>query len=522
MKKMTDISSLFRNRSRKDQLDYGLTVIVISTLCWCLWLYAKCKRRSPPLPPGPWGLPIIGNLPFLQPELHTYFQGLAKKHGPIFKLWLGAKLTIVVTSSEVAQEILKTNDIIFANHDVPAVGLVNTYGGTEIIWSPYGPKWRMLRKLCVNRILRNAMLDSSTDLRRRETRQTVRYLADQARVGSPVNLGEQIFLMMLNVVTQMLWGTTVKEEEREVVGAEFLEVIREMNDLLLVPNISDFFPVLSRFDLQGLAKRMRRPAQRMDQMFDRIINQRLGMDRDSSDGRAVDFLDVLLKVKDEEAEKTKLTMNDVKAVLMDMVLGGTDTSLHVIEFAMAELLHNPDIMKRAQQEVDKVVGKEKVVEESHISKLPYILAIMKETLRLHTVAPLLVPRRPSQTTVVGGFTIPKDSKIFINAWAIHRNPNVWENPLKFDPDRFLDMSYDFKGNDFNYLPFGSGRRICVGMAMGERVVLYNLATFLHSFDWKIPQGERVEVEEKFGIVLELKNPLVATPVLRLSDPNLYL
>jgi len=313
---MTDISSLFRNRSRKDQLDYGLTVIVISTLCWCLWLYAKCKRRSPPLPPGPWGLPIIGNLPFLQPELHTYFQGLAKKHGPIFKLWLGAKLTIVVTSSEVAQEILKTNDIIFANHDVPAVGPVNTYGGTEIIWSPYGPKWRMLRKLCVNRILRNAMLDSSTDLRRRETRQTVRYLADQARVGSPVNLGEQIFLMMLNVVTQMLWGTTVKEEEREVVGAEFLEVIREMNDLLLVPNISDFFPVLSRFDLQGLAKRMRRPAQRMDQMFDRIINQRLGMDRDSSDGRAVDFLDVLLKVKDEEAEKTKLTMNDVKAVLM--------------------------------------------------------------------------------------------------------------------------------------------------------------------------------------------------------------
>jgi len=205
-----------------------------------------------------------------------------------------------------------------------------------------------------------------------------------------------------------------------------------------------------------------------------------------------------------------------------MVLGGTDTSLHVIEFAMAELLHNPDIMKRAQQEVDKVVGKEKVVEESHISKLPYILAIMKETLRLHTVAPLLVPRRPSQTTVVGGFTIPKDSKIFINVWAIHRNPNVWENPLKFDPDRFLDKSYDFKGNDFNYLPFGSGRRICVGMAMGERIVLYNLATFLHSFDWKIPQGARVEVEEKFGIVLELKNPLVATPVLRLFDPNLYL
>ncbi|EFH39815.1 hypothetical protein ARALYDRAFT_494525, partial [Arabidopsis lyrata subsp. lyrata] len=418
------------------------------------------------------------------------FQELAKKHGPIFKLWLGAKLTIVVTSSEVAQDILRTNDIIFANHDVPAVAPANTYGGMEIDTEQRA----------------NAMLDSSTDLRRRETRKTVRYLAGQARVGSPVNLGEQIFLMMLNVVTQMLWGRTVKGKERESVVAEFLEVIREMNDLLLVPNISDFFPALSRFDLQGLVKRMRGPAQRMDQMFDRIINQRLGMDRES-DWKTEDFLDALLKIK--------LTMNDVKALLVDMVLGGTDTSLHIIEFAMPELLHNPDIMKRAQQELDKVVGKEKVVDESHISKLPYILAIMKETQRLHTIVPLLVPRRPSKTTVVGGFTIPKDSKIFINVWAIHRNPNVWENPLKFDPDRFLDKSYDFKGNDFNYLPFGSGRRICV-------VVLYNLATLLHSFDWKIPQGERVEVEEKFGIVLELKNPLVATPLLRLSDPNLYL
>ncbi|EOA14850.1 hypothetical protein CARUB_v10028165mg [Capsella rubella] len=501
--------------------DYVFTVIVVFSVFWYLWLYTNYKRRFPPLPPGPWGLPIIGNLPFLQPELHTYFQGLAKQHGPIFKLWLGAKLTIVVSSPEVAQEILRTNDTIFANRDIPAVAPGNTYGGSEILWSPYGPKWRMLRKLCVNRLLSNAMLDSSVELRRGETRRTVRYLADQARLGKPINLGEQISLMNVNIVRQMLWGTTVKGEEREIVEAEFLELVTEMNGLLLKPNISDFFPVLSRFDLQGLVKRMRRPAQRMDRIFDRIINQRLGTGS-GSDERVVDFLDVLLKVKDEKDDKTNLTMNDVKALLMDMVLGGTDTSLHVIEFAMAELLHNPEIMKRAQQELDKVVGTDKVVDESHISKLPYILAIMKETLRLHTIAPLLSPRCPSQTTVVGGFTIPKDSKIFINVWAIHRNPNIWEDPLKFDPDRFLDRSYDFIGNDFSYLPFGSGRRMCPGLAMGERVVLYNLATFLHSFDWIIPQAERVGIEETFGITLKLKNRLVATPVLRLSDPNLYL
>ncbi|RID60581.1 hypothetical protein BRARA_F03729 [Brassica rapa] len=518
---MVTISSLFKILSCADHVDYAIIVIALSSVVWYIWLYAKSKRQPHPLPPGPWGLPIIGNLPLLKPELHTYFQGLAKEHGPIFKLWLGSKLAIVVSSSEVAREILRTNDIIFANHDVPAVALINTYGGIDIAWSPYGPRWRMLRKLCVNRILSNVRLDSSVGLRRGETRRTVRFLADMARAGSQVNLGEQIFLTILNVVTQMLWGATVEEEEREIVGAEFLELVQEMNDLLMVPNISDFFPALNRFDLQGLAKRMRGLAQRLDRLFDRVINQRLGMDK-GSEGKGEDFLEVLLKIKDEEAGQTNLNMNDVKALLMNMVLGGTDSSLHVIEFAMAELINKPDIMKRAQQELDEVVGKDKIVEESHIPKLPYILAIMKETLRLHMVAPLLIPHRPSQTTVVGGFTIPKDSKVFINVWAIHRNPNVWENPLEFDPNRFLDKSYDFNGNDFNYIPFGAGRRICVGMAMGERIVLYNIATLLHSFDWKLPRGERMEVEEKFGIALKLKNPLLTTPVLRLSDPNLYL
>ena len=312
---MVTISSLFKILSCADHVDYAIIVIALSSVVWYIWLYAKSKRQPHPLPPGPWGLPIIGNLPFLKPELHTYFQGLAKEHGPIFKLWLGSKLAIVVSSSEVAREILRTNDVIFANHDVPAVALINTYGGIDIAWSPYGPRWRMLRKLCVNKILSNVRLDSSVGLRRRETRRTVKYLADQARAGSQLNLGEQIFVMILNVVTQMLWGATVEEEEREIVGAEFIELVQEMNDLLMVPNISDFFPALNRFDLQGLAKRMRGLAQRLDRLFDRVINQRLGVDK-GSEGKGEDFLEVLLKIKDEEDGQTNLNMNDVKALLM--------------------------------------------------------------------------------------------------------------------------------------------------------------------------------------------------------------
>ncbi|XP_010543251.1 PREDICTED: cytochrome P450 93A2-like [Tarenaya hassleriana] len=498
--------------------DVVFILIAVFSVLWYIRLFTKAKR--PPLPPGPPGLPIVGNLPFLQPELQKYFDALAGKYGPIFKLRLGAKLAVVISSPEMAREVLKTHDVTFANHDVPIAARVNTYGGVDILWSPYGPEWRMLRKVCVSRMLSSTTLDSFYILRRAEIRRTVRFLADRGQSGSTVNLGEQIFVTILNVITQMLWGATVADEESERVGAEFRELVYEMNEIIGIPDISDFFPVLSRFDLQGLVKRMRGPAKRFDQMFDRIINQRLRVD-DKNPGDGKDFLQFLLKVKDED-KSTPLSMDHVKAVLTDMVLGGTDTSSNTIEFAMAELVNRPEIMKRAQQELDEVVGKDNIVEESHITKLPYLFAVMKETLRVHPILPLLVPHRSSESAIIAGYTIPKDTKVFINVWSIHRDPGQWENPLEFNPDRFLGRTGDFSGNNFSYLPFGSGRRICAGIAMAERVVLYNLATFLHSFDWNIPKGRTFEIEEKFGQLIKLKNPILVVPVPRLSNPNLYL
>ncbi|KAI5328595.1 hypothetical protein L3X38_027992 [Prunus dulcis] len=204
-----------------------------------------------------------------------------------------------------------------------------------------------------------------------------------------------------------------------------------------------------------------------------------------------------------------------------MMLGGTDTSSSTAEFAFAETVNNPAVMGKAKQELDDVVGKGNIVQEAHISKLPYLQAVMKETLRLHPVAPLLVPHCPSETCTVGGYTIPKGSRVLVNAWAIHRDPSNWEDPLDFDPDRFLHIKGDYSGSDFNYLPFGSGRRICAGTAMVERMVVYTLATLLHSFDWKLPLGEKLDLSEKFGIVMKKKIPLVLIPTPRLLDPALY-
>ena len=190
---------------------------------------------------------------------------------------------------------------------------------------------------------------------------------------------------------------------------------------------------------------------------------------------------------------------------------------------MAELMIHQKVMKKAQEELIEVVGANNIVEEYHIYKLPYLQAIVKESLRLHPSAPLLLPRCPAQACTVGGYTIPKGAKVFLNAWAMHRDPQLWDNPNEFQPERFLGDAnkLDYSGNNFHYIPFGSGRRICAGLRLGERMLMYVLATFLHMFDWKVPDGEKPDTEEKFGIVLEKSTPLIVIPTPRLNNLELY-
>lgn len=205
-----------------------------------------------------------------------------------------------------------------------------------------------------------------------------------------------------------------------------------------------------------------------------------------------------------------------------MIVNGTETSSNTVEFILAEMLNKPHVLRKAQEELDSVVGKDKIVEESHTGKLHYLQAVVKESLRLHPPAPLLVPHCPSEDSTISGFSIPKGSRVYINIWAIHRDPALWENPNEFDPERFVCRpEMDYKGTDFSYLPFGSGKRMCAGMAMAERMVTYSLATLLHSFNWELPPGEKLDLSEKFGIVMKKKVPLMAIPTPRLSDPALY-
>lgn len=203
-----------------------------------------------------------------------------------------------------------------------------------------------------------------------------------------------------------------------------------------------------------------------------------------------------------------------------MFTAGTDTASSIIEWALAEILKNPSILKRAHEEMDQVIGRNRRLEEADIPELPYFQAICKETMRKHPSTPLNLPRVSAEACEVNGYYIPKNARLSVHIWAIGRDPDVWENPLDFTPERYLsgkNAKIDPRGNDFELILFGSGRRMCAGTRMAIVLVEYILGTLVHSFDWKLPEGVvELNMDETFGLALQKAVPLSAIVSPRLS------
>ncbi|KAE8720516.1 Nucleotide-sensitive chloride conductance regulator (ICln) family protein [Hibiscus syriacus] len=362
-------------------------------------------------------------------------------------------------------------------------------------------------------------LDSCYELRRREIRQMVKDI--HRKIGSPVNLGEQIALTTVKVMISTLWGGT-SEGNTDLI--ELKKRLDEFVRLFLAPNISDIFPVIAPFDLQGIVSKSKKHLSWFYGIFESVIMNRLKLqdNRKKNDDKINrDFLQQMLELNQRGDGNSSLSNNEIKALLLDMMVGGTDTIPTTVEWAMTELLRHPDIMMKLVEELDTVVGKQNKLEETHLPRLLYLDAVVRETLRLHPVIPLLLPHTPSQTSIVAGYTIPKHSRVFINAWAMQRDPRFWDDPLRFQPERFFRGDIDHRGNNFQYLPFGSGRRICVGLALAKKMAAILLGALVHSFEWKTPSGTIPDVEEKFGVVLKKRESLVAIPFARLPNPEQY-
>ncbi|CAL9095251.1 unnamed protein product [Musa acuminata var. zebrina] len=506
-----------------------LLLVASLTLLIFLLLIARLPRkrgRSPRLPPGPPPLPLIGNLHQLGRLPHLSLHRLALRYGPIFYLTLGEIPTVIVSSARVAKEALRTHDLALASRPPLYAAKKLFYGCTDVAFAPYGAYWRHVRKICIVELLSARRVESYAPARAAEVACMLGRIA--AAAGGVVNLSKVLGMYANGVLCRAAFGREfVEGGEYEKRG--FQSMLHEYQVLLGGFSVGDFMPSLDWLNaVTGLKKRLEGTFRRFDEFFDQIIEDHITERRrrrkkkkggeEEEEEEVMDLVDVLLDVQENESSEMPLTMDNVKAVILDMFAAGTDTTFITLDWAMTELLMNPTAMKRAQDEVRSIVGDRETVSESDLPHMHYLKAVIKETFRLHPPAPVLVPRESMNSVTIDGYDIPARTRIFVNAWAIGRDPESWRNPNAFMPERFLNSSIDFKGQDFELIPFGAGRRGCPAITFGTASVEIALAQLLHSFDWELPTGvttEDMDMTEVFGITMHRIEELVAVAKPRL-------
>ncbi|XP_028763227.1 flavonoid 3'-monooxygenase [Neltuma alba] len=481
------------------------------------------RRRQYKLPPGPRPWPIIGNLNLIGPLPHQSIHALSQKYGPIMHVWFGTKPVVVGSSVELARDFLKTHDAALAGRPKFSAGKYTTYNYSDITWSQYGPYWRQARKMCLTELFSAKRLESYEYIRREELRAVLKELYYSA--NKTIVLKDHLSTLSLNVISRMVLGKRYLEKSQNAIVSpeEFKKMLDELFLLNGVLNIGDFIPWIHFLDLQGYVRRMKALSKKFNRFMEHVLDEHNERRRGNPDYVAKDMVDVLLQLADDPTLEVKLERHGIKAFTQDLIAGGTESSAVTVEWAISELLRKPEIFKKATEELDRVIGRERWVEEKDVPNLPYINAIAKETMRLHPVAPMLVPRMAREDVKVAGYDIPKGTQILVNTWTIGRDPAVWENPNDFEPERFLTKNIDVKGHDFELLPFGAGRRMCPGYPLGIKVIQASLANMLHGFHWRLKDGmkkEDLSMEEIFGLSTPKKFPLETVVQPRLA-PHLY-
>ncbi|CAN1312226.1 Flavonoid 3'-monooxygenase [Linum perenne] len=470
-----------------------------------------------PLPPGPTPWPIVGNLPHLGAIPHHSIAALARKYGPLMYLRLGFVDVVVAASASVAAQFLKVHDANFADRPPTSGGKYIAYNYHDMVFAPYGPRWRLLRKVSAVHLFSGKALDDFRNVRQVSYE---RFCYFYSRGFS--NAMEICWLLRANALGKVLVG---KRVFGDITGGadpkadEFKSMVVELMVLAGVFNIGDFVPALEWLDLQGVASKMKKLHLRFDSFLSQLLEEHGKTAHDVSSKGHVDFLSTLIGLTVEDGpdgEGGKLTDTN-------MFTAGTDTSSSTVEWAIAELIRSPKIMAQLQSELDSVVGRDRLVTELDLPKLPYLQAVIKETFRLHPSTPLSLPRIAAESCEINGRHIPKGATLLVNVWAIARDPDVWSDPLRFDPGRFLPggekPGVDVKGSDFELIPFGAGRRICAGLSLGLRMVQLMTASLVHAFDWELADGLKpgnLNMDEAYGLTLQRAEPLNVKPMPRLS------
>ncbi|PRQ27788.1 putative oxidoreductase [Rosa chinensis] len=468
----------------------------------------KIKKRLPPSPSP--SLPIIGHLYLFKKPLHRTLAKLTDKYGPILYLQFGSRPVVVVSSPSAVEECFTKNDVTFANRPKLLAGKHFGCNYTAIVWASYGPHWRNLRRIASLELLSSSRLQMFHGIRADEVRSLICKLFRGYNGGElrSLDMKSTFFELTLNVLMRVIAGKRYYGED--IAGSSeaksFEQIVKETFQLSGANNIGDFLPVLKYLGSGGLEKKMLKLQEKRDKFMQYLIEEHRKVQSGSvSEQKSQTMVDVLLSLQATEPEY--YTDKIIRGIMQNMLTAGTDTTAGTMEWALSLLLNNPEALAKAQTEIDNKIGQSRLIEESDLSNLPYLHCIINETLRMYPAAALLPPHESSEDCTVGGFNVPRGTMLLVNAWAIHHDPKLWEEPEQFKPERFQNAQ---KERDvFMYLPFGTGRRGCPGEGLANRMVGLALGSVIQCFEWERSGEEMVDMTEGTGVSMPKAHPLLA-------------
>ncbi|XP_059427909.1 cytochrome P450 81Q32-like [Corylus avellana] len=446
------------------------------------------------LPPSPPSLPILGHLHLLKKPLHRTFHSLSQKYGQIFSLQFGSRLVIIVSSPSAVEECFTKNDVVLANRPPSLVAKIVGYNMTTMVGAPYGDLWRNLRRIGALEIFSATRLNMFLGIRRDEIKRLLRKLGrNSSKDFTKVELKSMFSELTFNIIMRMVagkryfgYGEEVKNEEE---ARQFRKTIVEIVASGGASNPQDFLPILRWIDYGGLEKRLMGLAKKTDAFLQALIDEKKGNEEGNT------MINHLLSL--QKSQPDYYTDQIIKGLILVMLFAGTDTSAVTLEWAMSNLLNHPHVLKKARDELDSQIGEENLMDEPDTSKLSYLQNIVSETLRLYPAAPMLLPHMSSTDCTIGGYNIPRNTMLLVNAWAIHRDPRVWDDATSFKPERF---EYG-ETEAHKLMPFGLGRRACPGAGLAQRTVGLALGSLIQCFEWERVGKEEVDMVEGNGITM---------------------
>ncbi|XP_071700054.1 parthenolide synthase-like [Rutidosis leptorrhynchoides] len=491
--------------------------LLISTFILCIFFYTlrSTKRlimASPyNLPPNPPKLPIIGNLhQILTKPRHQALWQLSKSYGPIMQFYIGSKPFLIISSPAMSKQIFKTHDHVFCSRPFSKATKRLTYNYVDISFSPHSDHRRDMRKILVSEFLGPKRSRLFNHVLVKETETMIHFISSHPS-NIAVNLNDLFLATIKQVICKMAFG---KNYRQQPVNGPSWEVMIDETQEMFSGSLGDYFPWLGSFidRFSGFDGKLETCFANIDAYIETILDDHYNQNIDELSDDDKDFVHAIIELSlKENASAYRLTKDEIKALILDVLMGGVDTTVTTMVWAMSEIARNTRVMRKLQSEIRTKTERKQDSGELDITKMRYLKMVVKETFRMHPPAPLLLPHESLSHCQVGGYDVLPNTSALVNVWGIGRDPNIWgNNANEFYPERFENFDVEFE-----LMPFGGGRRSCPAINTAPTTMEFVIANLLYSFDWKLPneaKSDDLNMEEEGSLVLRKKFPLCLVPI----------